>query len=80
MKSLTVHIPELLDFDEPSVNRYLAAKLFEDGRLSLGKAAEMAGMTKRAFMDILKSFGTSVLNYSPESLDDEFKAIQGRHR
>ena len=72
MKTLAVHIPELFDFDEPGVNRYLAAKLFQDGRLSLGKAAEMAGMTKRMFMDVLQSLGVSIFNYSADDLDGEF--------
>lgn len=31
----------------------MALKFFELGRLSLGQAAELAGSTKRAFIDVL---------------------------
>ena len=61
------------------MNRYLAAKLFEDGRLSLGKAAEMAGMSKREFMNSLKSLGASIFNIPSDDLEDEFRNIQNRH-
>ncbi len=31
----------------------IAAKLYEDGKLSTGQAAQIAGLSKRAFIELL---------------------------
>jgi predicted HTH domain antitoxin len=41
----------------------LASKLYEAGKISLGQAADMAGLTKAAFAEILGDFGVSLINY-----------------
>lgn len=51
---------------------WLAVKLFELGRISLGKAAEVAGMKKIAFMDELGRHGIPVLSLDPDQIEDEF--------
>lgn len=43
-------------------------------RVSLGKAAEMAGYSKGAFMDLLSEKGIPVANVSPDDLDRELDA------
>lgn len=49
----------------------LAAKLFELGRLSSGKAAILAGMTRVEFLVSLQRIGASMSNLRPEDADDE---------
>lgn len=49
----------------------LAIKLYEAGRVSLGKAAEIAGYSKRAFIELLSQQQIPVVNYSPEELERE---------
>lgn len=49
----------------------LAVKLFELGRLSLGKAGEIAGMSKLLFMDELGRREIPVINLSEDQLADE---------
>lgn len=49
----------------------LAVKLFEEGKLSLGQAAELAGFSLRAFIDVLGHHRVPVFNYPPEDLDRE---------
>ena len=49
----------------------MAMKFFELGRLSLGQAAELAGYSKRAFIDVLGHHGIPVVNYSPSELAAE---------
>jgi hypothetical protein len=41
----------------------MALKFFELGRLSLGQAAEVAGYSKRAFIDVLGEYGIPVAHY-----------------
>jgi predicted HTH domain antitoxin len=52
----------------------LCAKLYESGRISLGKAAEMAGYSKRAFMELLAEEGVPVINASADDLERELDA------
>ncbi len=49
----------------------LAEYLFKEGMLSLGKAAQVAGMPYVLFMEHLSRAGIPVVDYPVEELDDE---------
>ena len=54
--------------------RFLAAaKLFELGRLSAGKAAQLAEMKRVEFIDRLGSIGVSAINLNEEEIDSEIE-------
>lgn len=63
MKVLTFHIPDNLDLDNLQVAMLIATKLYEQGKLSLGQAAELAGVTKRTFAELLGLYNVSIFNY-----------------
>ncbi len=63
MKTLILNIPEKLDLEPAETTKFLAAKLFEAGKLSLGQGAEMTRLSKTAFAEILGDYGVSVFNY-----------------
>jgi predicted HTH domain antitoxin len=48
----------------------------EMGKLSLGKAAELAGIDKIDFMKLLSEHKISVYNYPPEELEEDLADIQ----
>ena len=77
MKTLTLQIPDNLD--EKEAQTLLAAKLYEKGSLSLGQAAELAGYTKRTFIELLANYEVSVFNYSEAELDKEILNAQSYH-
>ncbi len=79
MKILTLQIPDSLDLDEKEAKTFLAAKLYEKGALSLGQAAELAGYTKRTFMEILGNYNVSVFNYSASELEKDLLNAQSYH-
>ena len=54
----------------------LAAKLYEIGRLSSGRAAELAGLGRVAFFDILKSYKVPVANLTREELKKDFESAR----
>ena len=56
---------------ESGVHQALAVKLYEEGVLSLGKAARVADLPIERFLDILNAAGVDVVNYRPQELDDE---------
>ncbi len=49
----------------------LAAKLYELGRLSSGKAAELCGMGRVEFLVSLQRVGVPMSNLRPEDVADE---------
>jgi predicted HTH domain antitoxin len=63
MKQLTLNIPENLNLSEKETKRFLAAKLYESGKLSLGQAADLAGLSKITFAEILSDYDVSLINY-----------------
>ena len=46
----------------------VATKLYEQGKLSLGQAAEVAGLTKRTFAELLGKYNVSIFNYSASDI------------
>lgn len=73
MKTLTLRLPSTVELDERELLLMLASKLYERGKLSLGQAAELAGFSKRAFVEILGSYGVSVFNYPADHLDRDIE-------
>ena len=69
MKTLTLNIPDTLDVDNRELAMLVSTQLYEQGKLSLGQAAELAGFSKRAFAEILGKNDVSIFNYSADSLD-----------
>lgn len=68
MATLTLQVPGLLADDFDNTVRFIAAKLYEAGKLSLGQAAEMVEMNKVDFANILSDYGVSIINYSFEDV------------
>ncbi len=48
-----------------------AVKWYELGRLSQGKAAEVAGLSRSAFIEALSRFKVSPIQYTEKELSDE---------
>lgn len=84
MEKITIEIPEDMALslnrreDElPNEIKLMAAvKLYELGRLSLGKASELAGVDKVDFMLLLSHYGVSLIDYSEETLQYEKETLQ----
>lgn len=75
MKKMTIEIPENIEIDEQDAKRFLAAKLYEVGKLSLGQAAALAGLSKIVFSEILKDYNVSLINYSPSDISRDAAQI-----
>jgi predicted HTH domain antitoxin len=58
---------------EQELRFLLAVKLFELRRLSLGKAAQLSGMSKINFMDEMGRLGVAVINLDDDQIKDELK-------
>ena len=75
MKQVTLNIPENANLNEEDAQCFLAAKLYECGRLTLGQAATLAGLSKRVFADILSDYNVSLINYSSSDIKNDASRI-----
>jgi len=66
---LSINMSEDLLIQE--IRHHLAFKLFAEGRLSSGKAAKLAGMTKIVFLIEAGKREIDILPYSPDELKRE---------
>ena len=63
-RELTIKLPPSVQLSSFEVTMILAARLYERGIPSAGQAAEMAGLSKSAFIELLGKYGVSVFGYS----------------
>jgi predicted HTH domain antitoxin len=68
MKTLTLNIPDTLDLDNQDLAMMVSTQLYEQGNLSLGQAAELAGLSKRTFAELLGSYKGSIFNFPASDL------------
>jgi len=66
---LNIKIPESLEYNEFDVKMVLASRLYELGKLTSGQAAEMVGITKRTFLELLSKYNVSIIGYTMEEED-----------
>ncbi len=50
---------------------HLAAKLFDEGIISTGQGAEMVGLSKRAFIEMLGKYNVSIFQYTIEDIEED---------
>ena len=54
----------------------LGLHLFQEGRLTLSRAARMAAVSVEEFLDLLNEFEIPAVDYSPQDLDEELEALK----
>ena len=68
-------LPKSVDISDFEVKMIVASKLYEQGKLSAGQAAEIVGISKRAFLEVLGDFGVSIFGYDDKELKDDLKNL-----
>jgi len=84
MKTVTIPYPEglpqtlkLSDSEFSAEVRFLAAaKLYELGKMSSGKAAKLAGMDRVSFLRKLGKYKMPAINIQAEEIEKEVKAVK----
>lgn len=71
MRTIKLNIPDNLDLKDYDFLMILAAKLYEDSKLTLGEAASMVGVSKRTFIELLGKYGVSVFSGSVSDLHSD---------
>ena len=68
MSPFVLNLPDGFDHTTLDISMYLATKLYGDAILSAGKAAEIAGLSKRAFIEMMGKYGVSVFSSSTDDV------------
>ncbi len=71
MRTLCLKIPDSVDKGDNELAMIIASKLYEDGTLSSGQAADLAGISKRTFIELLGKYGVSVFSDSVDDLESD---------
>ena len=66
MKSITINLPDNVELTEKEAAMILAAKLYDMEILTMGRAAEVAGISKREFMETIGKYGVPTFKYTFE--------------
>jgi predicted HTH domain antitoxin len=73
MRTINFKIPDSFELEDKEIAMIVASTLYEKGKLSLGQAAEMAGLSKRAFAELLGKYEVSIFNYPANDLSKDVK-------
>lgn len=73
--TIELTLPKNVDVSDFEIKMIVASKLYELGRLSSGQAAEIAGLSKRAFLEILGKYNVSVFGYDEKELVEDLKNL-----
>jgi predicted HTH domain antitoxin len=71
MRTVLLNIPDSVDLKDYEFSMIVAAKLYEDAKLSSGQAAQIVGLSKRAFIEVLGKYGVSVFSTSISDLHSD---------
>lgn len=62
-----IQLPDSLKIGDFELKMLVAAKLFEDGRLSSGQACKIVGISKRAFIEVFGKYKVSLFSSEIEN-------------
>lgn len=71
MKTIQLNIPDSVDLNDGEAKMVLASRLYEIGKLSIGQSAEMVGLSKRTFMELLGDYDVALINHPASELDND---------
>ena len=73
--TIELSLPKSVDVSDFELKMIVASKLYELGKLSSGQAAEVAGLSKRAFIELLGKYNVSVFGYDENELREDLKNL-----
>lgn len=69
MKTVTLNLPDNIDLSEKEISTMLAAQLYDLGKMSLGQAATLVGLSKEEFMLELGKYKISIFGETIEEIE-----------
>jgi len=75
---ITLNIPDSAHISQADASIMLAMKLFEAKKIPLGKAAEVAGLSYRAFYELLLKYDVPIVTLTEEDVLREVEYARTR--
>jgi len=72
---ITINLPDALQISEEDLRTELAITLFQQERITLGTASQLAGLHQIEFQRLIASRGICV-HYDIEDLEQDLKSLQ----
>ncbi|PIY10048.1 MAG: hypothetical protein COZ18_06910 [Flexibacter sp. CG_4_10_14_3_um_filter_32_15] len=66
--TLQFEIPKMLNLEAFELKMIMAGELYERGKLSLGQAAKLVGISKTTFIEIMGNYGYSVFGNNEDDI------------
>ncbi len=73
--TVELNLPKSVDINDFEIKMIVASKLYELGKLSAGQAAEVAGVSKRTFIELLGKYNISVFGYDEKELEEDLQNL-----
>ncbi|MGB3547961.1 MAG: UPF0175 family protein [Saprospiraceae bacterium] len=70
-----IKIPDTVQLSEFELTMNIAALLFDRGILTSGQAADMVGLSKKSFIEIVGKYGVSIFQYDDNELLEELDGL-----
>jgi len=71
--SVLISLKETPEQFAKEATKLLAVKLYEMGKLSSGRAAELAGMSRVSFLQSLEKYGAAIFDMTKEELGRDYQ-------
>lgn len=71
MRTVKINIPDSVDLKDYDFSMIIASKLYADAKLSSGQAAQIVGLSKKAFIEMLGKYDVSVFSSSISDLHSD---------
>lgn len=72
---ITINLPDALQISEADLRTELAISLFQQERITLGTASQLAGLHQIEFQKLIASRGICV-HYEVEDLEQDLKSLR----
>jgi predicted HTH domain antitoxin len=71
LRTLQLNFPNTIEQSDDQLRLLIAAKLYENGTLTSGQSAELAGLSKREFIEVIGNYNVSVFSTLVEDLESD---------
>ena len=73
MRTLQLNFPNTVEQTDEELRLLIGAKLYENGTLTSGQAAELAGLSKREFIEVIGNYNVSVFSTLVKDLEADIE-------
>lgn len=69
--SIQLQLPDGLQLSQFELSMLFASKLFEEGLITSGQGAEIVGISKHAFIELLGKYKVSIFQYDIDEIEED---------